>query len=338
MKAGQWDPKQGHVVVNEIPIPEPGPGQLLIKMISASLCHSDFLAMGDPNRTEPITLGHEGCGCIFSLHRDAEDKGFQKGDVVGFLSVNGACFECEGCQVHNTLCERGNPQIVGFSAPGFFAEYAVVDWQNAIHLPAQWDPKSSSPFFCAGLTSFNSVDSCGLQPGQWLAVVGAGGLGQLATQYAKAMSLRVIAIDVSDSTLQVCKEQGADYVYNSKGDPAFAQKIRELTGGGVHAAAVYSAAKAAYTTATMILRTMGLLMIVGVTHEPIPVSTQGVAIGLYRIKGENYGVPQRMKRAIDFSVLHGIKPEVDFRKLDDLGQMVQEMKSGTATKRRIVIF
>ncbi|EXJ57670.1 uncharacterized protein A1O5_12460 [Cladophialophora psammophila CBS 110553] len=186
----------------------------------------------DPTRTEPITIGHEGCGHFAAVHPDAEGKGFVPADTVGFLFTNGACFECEGCQVHNTLCQRGNPFVVGFAFPGFFAEYALVDWQNAIHLPDQWDPKSSSALFCAGLT-----------------VIEAGGLGQLATQFAKALSAKVIAIGVNDLTLQVCKERGADFVFNSRTDAAYAQRIKELTNGGVHAAAVYSAAILAYILA-----------------------------------------------------------------------------------------
>lgn len=169
-------------------------------------------------------------------------------------------------------------------------------------------------------------------------MVGAGGVGQLATQYAKAMSLRVVAIDVSDATLEVCKAQGADHVFNSKRDPDFAEKVKQLTNGGVHAAAVYSSAIAAYSTATSILRITGCLMFVGVAHQPIALNSQHVAIGICNVKGASYGVPQGMQRALDFSVLHDITPEVEHRKLDDLAVMVDEMRAGKATKRRAVVF
>lgn len=152
MKAGQWDATLGRIVINEIPRPKPGPGQLLIKISSASLCLSDLLAIERHKSQEPLTIGHEACGIVAGFHHDTEDKGFTEGDLVGFLPVNGSCFECEGCQIHNTVCLRGNPQIAGFGTPGFFAEYALLDWQNAILLPKHWDPRRSSPFFCAGVT------------------------------------------------------------------------------------------------------------------------------------------------------------------------------------------
>lgn len=152
MKAGQWDPKQGKVVVNEIPIPEPGPNEILVKITSASLCHSDMLSIDQPGREEPITLGHEGVGTVEKLHPSTEGKGYTHGDAIGFLYILGCCFECEGCMVHNMQCLNGKPEVQGITKPGFFAEYAVIDHRNAIHLPKSWSLKTSSVFFCAGIT------------------------------------------------------------------------------------------------------------------------------------------------------------------------------------------
>lgn len=140
------------MVVNELPIPEPGPNQFLVKIASASLCHSDIMAIETPDRKEPVTLGHEGVGYVEKLHPSAEGKGFKKGDVVGFLYILGACFECDACMIHNMHCETGKQLLQGFSTAGFFAEYALVDYHNAIILPSNLDPKTSSPIFCAGIT------------------------------------------------------------------------------------------------------------------------------------------------------------------------------------------
>jgi len=152
MKAGQWDPKEKKVVVNELPIPEPAPNQFLVKITSASLCLSDIMAIDIPDRQDPITLGHEGVGIIAKIHPTAEGKGFKVGDAIGFGYIIGCCFECEGCMVHNLHCQNGQPKVQGFWAPGFFAEYAVVDWRSAVILPRHWDLKTSSVFFCAGIT------------------------------------------------------------------------------------------------------------------------------------------------------------------------------------------
>lgn len=152
MQAGQWDPKQQRIVVNVLPIPEAGPGQFLVKITAASLCHSDIMAIETSDREEPITLGHEGVGVIEKIDPAAANRGFNVGDTIGFLYIIGACFDCEGCQHHNLLCESGKQLLQGFTTAGFFAEYAVVDWQNAIILPKNLDVKTSSPLFCAGIT------------------------------------------------------------------------------------------------------------------------------------------------------------------------------------------
>ncbi|KAL4919147.1 chaperonin 10-like protein [Aspergillus aurantiobrunneus] len=340
MKAAQWDPKQQKAVVNEIPIPEPAPNQILVKMASASLCHSDILAISQPDLTEPFTIGHEGAGYVARLGADCTDKGFQEGNPVGFLYINGCCFECEGCLVHNMLCSQGKPTVAGFGSFGFFQEYAAVDWQNAIHLPPQLPPARSSAVFCAGITAFHAVDSCSLQPGQWFAAIGAGGLGQLATQYAKAMGYRVIAIDINDRALEACKEQGADMTINSLSRAEdYASEVKKITNGGVHAAAVFSGAAAAYKSAPSIIRPGGVFMVIGISPVPLEVSTFDLAIGKYAIKSDSTGTPQRMGKAVDFTAKHGITPEIDIRSgLGDMDEMIREMRTGKSSKRMAVVF
>lgn len=175
------------MVINDIPKPSEAPNQFLVKIQSASLCHSDLLFDMRPDHT--VTLGHEGVGYIESIGADIKDKGFAIGDAIGFNYFIGCCFECDGCMVHNMRCETGNQRLQGFVVDGFFAEYAVVDWQNAVKLPTNLDMSKTAPLFCAGITAFHSVDSCELKEGDWLAIIGCGGLGQYAIQYAKAVSM-----------------------------------------------------------------------------------------------------------------------------------------------------
>jgi len=337
MKAGQWDNKKKEVVINDVPIHEPGPGQVLIKIRSASLCHSDLMLDMRPDG-DPVTLGHEGVGVIEKIHPTASGKGFAIGDSVGCGYFVGCCFECEGCLTHNMLCQTGKQRLQGFSTDGFFAEYAVEDWQNLAKLPSDMDLTRCAPIFCAGVTAFHAVDSCELKPGQWLAVIGCGGLGQLATQYAKAMEFNVIGIDVNDNTLAVCKKQGADVTFNSRTNKDYLEELKKLTNGGAHAAAVFSDADAAYASAPNVLRLNGLLMCVGLPKNNLSVSALDLCIGKYRIKGESTSIPQRMKKAVDFTCKHNIIPEVEFRKLGELGQMIDDMKNLRATKRMAVVF
>ncbi|ERS98348.1 alcohol dehydrogenase, propanol-preferring [Sporothrix schenckii 1099-18] len=340
MQAGQWDPKLNKVVVNEVPVPTPGPNQFLVKIKSASLCHSDLMNMERAACDYPVTIGHEGVGHIVSFHPSAEGKGFQTGDAVGFGYFVDCCFECEGCMVHNSHCQLGTAKIQGFNADGFFAEYAVVDYHNGIVLDeAAWDLRTASAMFCAGITAFNSVDSCEATAGEWLAVVGCGGLGQLATQYAKAMGLRVIGIDVADANLAETRKQGAEVTFNSRTNPNYIDEIKKLTGGGAHYAAVYTNVQPAFTSAPQVLRIGGTLMVVGIAPKPLEVTAMELVLGVYKIKADSTGIPQRIPKAIEFSAKHNIRPVVDVRGgLDKLEGMVQEMKEGRNTMRTAVVF
>lgn len=142
-------------MINEVPIPEPGEGQFLVKITAASLCHSDLMSGIIADIGRPMTMGHEGVGVIAEIPPSVEDKGFSVGDKIGMLYIDGCCFECDGCQAHGTRCENPNPggaKVKGLFTDGFFAEYAVCDWENAIHLPEALPIERASPVFCAGIT------------------------------------------------------------------------------------------------------------------------------------------------------------------------------------------
>lgn len=187
--------------------------------------------------------------------------------------------------------------------------------------------------------AFHSVDSSELKPGDWLGVIGCGGLGQLATQYAKAMGCHVVGIDINDDILAQCKAQGADAVFNSMTNKGYVEELLKLTGGGVKAAAVFSNADAAYAGAPQIIKLGGVLMVVGLPHNPLKISSMDLALGKYQIKAESTSIPQRMGKAMEFTAKHNIHPEVDLRNsLDEVQNMVTAMKSGQNIKRMAVVF
>jgi D-arabinose 1-dehydrogenase-like Zn-dependent alcohol dehydrogenase len=152
------------------------------------------------------------------------------------------------------------------------------------------------------------------------------------------MGYKVVGVDISDDVLEATKSAGADAVFNSRMNPNYIDEIKEITCKGVHAAAVFSAADAAYASAIELLRTGGLLMVIGIAKNPLPVSTFDLTTGRYRIKADSTGIPQRMKKAVDFISEHGILPEVEYRKLDDLPQMAENMHAGKAKYRQVVLF
>ncbi|KAF4966983.1 hypothetical protein FZEAL_10591 [Fusarium zealandicum] len=337
MQAGQWDVKQQAVVINEVPVPVPGPNEFLVKMKSASLCHSDMMAIKDNKET--VTLGHEGLGYIVSMHPSAEGHGLEIGDAVGFLYILGCCFSCSGCMIHNLYCETGKQKLQGFTTDGFFSEYAIVDYHNAVKLnESKWNLDTGCAIFCAGITAFHSIDSCELSRGDWFGVVGCGGLGQIATQYAKAMGLKVVAIDIQDENLEETRKQGADAVFNSK-DPDYAEEIRKLTNGGCQAVAVYTNSHRAYQGAPSIIKLGGTLMVIGIPSEQLSVSYLDIVMGRFKIKSDSTSIPQRMGKAIAFTEKHGISPVVEVRGgLDALPGMVKDMEQGKVKGRTGVVF
>ncbi|KAK5712563.1 hypothetical protein LTR17_017944 [Elasticomyces elasticus] len=342
MKAVQWNSQKKEIEINDVHVPEPGEHQFLVKIASASLCHSDLMSIGDAfvsvDRSKPVTLGHEGAGWVERLHPSAEGKGFKQGDAVGFLYIIDCCFECEGCMVHNNHCLEQQSQIQGFTRDGFFAEYALVDYHSAVVLPKELDVRNSSPLFCAGVTSFHCVESCGLESGQTLVIIGCGGLGQMAIQFAKAMDYQVIGVDISDDILQEAKKQGADHTFNSLSDKDYVGKVKQLTTGrGADTVAVFSAADAAYRSAPLLVKLGGTIMVVGLPARGVTFNALDIARGTYKVRGDSTGIPQRMPRAIDFIAKNGIRPELEvYNSLDDVPSMIEKMQSGKATKKMIV--
>lgn len=170
--------------------------------------------------------------------------------------------------------------------------------------------------------------------------MGCGGLGQYATQYAKAMGLKVLGVDINDDVLDSVTQLGADAVINSRTLAAYklGEEVKRVTGKGCHAAAVFSGSAAAYGGAPGLLRVGGLLMVVGICNSDLGVSTFDLVTGKYRIKADSTSIPQRMPKAVEFTAKHGIQPTVEFRKLEDLPRMVVDMEAGKAKCRQVVVF
>lgn len=177
-----------------------------------------------------------------------------------------------------------------------------------------------------------------MKPGDWLACVGCGGLGQLAIKYGKAMGCKVVGVDINDKVLETAKEAGADLVFNSRSNPNYIEELRKATDGGAHAASVFSAAQPAYDSATQILQPNGVLMVIGLPSKPIGFDSFQLMRQLYRIKSQSTGPPQKMPRAIDFIKKHKILPKVSHYQLEQINEMIEKMSSGQATERMAVLF
>jgi len=346
-RAQQYDARDNKLHLNEIPIPEPKEHELLIKIACASLCHSDIMLF-EPNDQgivmgqNPHTIGHEATGYVVrtSATPTAAASSFKPGDPVGFICAVDCCFECTPCKtVHNAWCETGKTQMQGFAVDGYFQEYVVVDAREAMVLPKGLEPKSAAPLFCAGVTAFHGVNDCGLEEGKWMAIVGCGGLGHLGVQYAKAMGLKVIGLDIADQALEEAKKCGADHVFNSMTDPDYKKKILEITCGGVDAAVNFTASKKSYDGCPDIIKPgQGILMVVGIPREPLTMNALDIALRRYKVMGSNNGTCYNMKTAIEFSAKHNIQPHLTTYKLEQLPEMIDLMTSHKAQGRMGVVF
>ncbi|ORY04288.1 chaperonin 10-like protein, partial [Clohesyomyces aquaticus] len=341
----RYDARDNKLHLNEIPIPEPRDHEVLVKVACASLCHSDVMLF-EPNDQglilgqNPVTIGHEATGVVVSTGSGEAASKFKKGDSVGFICAVECCFECKQCRtVHNAYCEKGTTKMQGFSRDGYFQEYVCVDARETMVLPSELDVKTAAPLFCAGVTAYHGVEDCGLEPGQWMAIIGCGGLGHLGVQYAKAMGYKVIGLDIADQALEEAKNCGADHVFNTMIEKDWQKRVIEITGGGADAAVNFTASKKAYDDAPAIIRPgLGLLMIVGIPRQPLELNALDIALGRYRVKGSNNGTCYNMRPAIEFSAKHNIKPHLTQYKLEDLPKMIDLMNSHKAQGRMGVVF
>ena len=196
--------------IEDVPVPEPGPDQILVKIEACGVCHTDLHAAdGDwPVRpTPPFIPGHEGVGHVAAVGRDA--KGVKEGDRVGVPWLHSACGRCRYCMTGwETLCaEQKN---TGYSVNGGFAEYVLADPDFVGHLPDGLEFAPAAPILCAGVTVYKGLKETDARPGDTVVISGIGGLGHLAVQYARAMGMHVIAVDVAEDKLNLAKTLGAE--------------------------------------------------------------------------------------------------------------------------------
>ena len=197
------------LVIEDVPIPQPGPGQVLVKVRACGVCGTDLhAASGDwpvkPN--PPFIPGHEGVGTVAVVGPGVTHV--SEGDRVGVPWLYSACGHCSYCwSGWETLCER--QKNTGYSVNGAFAEYVVADANYIGHLPSNVDFVQISPILCAGITVYKGLKVAGTRPGDWVVISGVGGLGHMAIQYARAMGLHVAAVDVDDRKLDLAHQLGA---------------------------------------------------------------------------------------------------------------------------------
>ena len=277
MKAIRFIGVKQPLEMQEIPIPEIGERDILVKVKAAGICHSDahYRAGISPVRPVPLTLGHEVAGVVERI--GAQVTSAKVGDRVA-LHYNISCGDCYHCSTGNDqFCEK--VLMLGHYTNGGYAEYISVPARNAIHLPDEIPFEQGATLMCASATAFHALRKSRLKGGERVAIFGVGGLGQSAVQLAKAFgAIEVYAVDINEDKLNLAKQYGAIPV-NSKKVDAVAE-IKKLTHGkGVDVAIEMIGLQQTMKQAVQVAGVLGRVVIVGLSKAPLEIDTYNELIG-----------------------------------------------------------
>lgn len=321
--------------IEEVPVPQPGPRELLVKVAACGVCHTDLhAAEGDwPVKAKlPLIPGHEMVGNIVEVGPGVDDS--KVGDLVGIAWLHDACGHCEYClSARETLCPKQHES--GYSVDGGFAEYALGSANYVARFPQGADLTRIAPILCAGVTAYKAIKGSEARPGQWIAISGLGGLGHLAVQYAKAMGLSVVGIDVTDDKLALALSVGADAAVNARHADVVAQ-IVETTKGGAHGVVVTAPSAPAFAQALQFVRRGGTVSLVGLPPGEFQTPIFDVVLNAITIRGSIVGTREDLNEAIDFALRGRVKADVQAARLEDINQIFTDLKAGRV-KGRIVL-
>lgn len=333
MKAAIVNTLGSQLEVRDTETPQPGPGQVLVKLEASGLCHTDIhAARGEwpVKPTPPFIPGHEGVGIVAALGPDVD--AISAGTRVAVPWLGTACGHCEYCTTGwETLCEA---QVnTGYGVDGCFAEYVVADHRFVVAVPDGIDPLDAAPLTCAGVTTYKAVKLSGARPAKTVAVFGIGGLGHLAVQYAALCGAEVIAVDITDAKLAMAKELGATHAVNAATTDA-AEEIQRI--GGADAVVSTAATPSAIESAFRSLRRGGRLVIVGLPADnDITVPVFQTVLGGISIIGSIVGTRQDLREVFELHAAGKTKIVRESRTLDDVNSCIDEVLSGDVSARLV---
>ncbi|MDO6816062.1 alcohol dehydrogenase AdhP [Cobetia amphilecti] len=322
------------LVIEEVAVPRPGRGEILVEVAASGVCHTDLhAAHGDwpvkPN--PPFIPGHEGVGTIAAVGEGVTHV--KEGDRVGVPWLYSACGHCEHCLGGwETLCE--SQQNTGYSVNGGFAQFTLADAGYVGRLPDSVGFVEIAPVLCAGVTVYKGLKMTDTRPGQWVVISGIGGLGHMAVQYARAMGLNVAAVDVDDAKLELARRLGATVTVNAmKEDPASVIK-REI--GGAHGALVTAVSPKAFDQAQNMLRRGGTLVLNGLPPGDFPLPIFSTVLNGITVRGSIVGTRQDLQEALDFAAEGKVAATVQTGRLEDINDIFGRMIDGKIEGRIVL--
>lgn len=322
------------LVMEDRPIPEPGRGQITVKMQASGLCHTDIhAANGDwpVKPTPPFIPGHEGVGAVYAVGDGVTNV--RVGEIVAVPWLGYACGHCKFCLTGwETLCLK--QRNTGYSVDGGYAEYFLAEAAFASKVPAGMDPFEAAPLTCAGVTTYKAVKVGNVRPAELVAISGVGGLGHLALQYAKIFGGIVAAIDIHDEKLELARELGADIIIDARtDDPAEVLQAQ----GGADVAIGLAVDEKSFVAAYSSLRRGGRLVLVSLPAEgnlSIPVFE--TVINGTSVIGSIVGTRADLADVFALHALGRTKVIYDKRDLGSVNECFAEVLQGRA-KARLVL-
>ncbi|GED33393.1 alcohol dehydrogenase AdhP [Brevibacillus centrosporus] len=334
MKAAVVNEFQKKLELKEVAVPEVGYGEVLVKIKTCGVCHTDLhAAHGDwPVKPKlPLIPGHEGVGVVEKLGEGVTS--LKLGDRVGIPWLFSACGECDYCLTGwETLCQQ--QQNGGYSVDGAYAEYCVAPAAYVARIPSELSDVDAAPILCAGVTTYKALKVANVKPGEWVAIYGIGGLGHVALQYAKAMGYNVVAVDIHKEKLDLAKELGADVTVNSSEvDPV--EAIQEKV-GGVHGAVSVAVTKKAFEQAYKSVRRGGSLVVVGLPNAELPIPIFDTVLNGVTVKGSIVGTRKDMQEALDFAARGKVRAIIETQPLDKINEVLERMEKGQINGRVVL--
>ncbi len=320
--------------IEEVPIPQPGEGQIQVKVVASGVCHTDLhAAEGDwpvkPN--PPFIPGHEGVGYVSAVGRGV--KNVKEGDRVGVPWLYSAC----GCCVHcmggwETLCE--SQKNTGYSVNGGFADYVVADPNYVGHLPDNVEFLDIAPVLCAGVTVYKGIKVANTKPGDWMVISGIGGLGHMAVQYAKAMGLNVIAVDIAEDKLELARRLGASLTVNALHEDPAAVVQKEV--GGAQGVLVTAVSPKAFEQSLGMVRRGGTVSLNGLPPGSFPLPIFDMVLRGITVRGSIVGTRLDLQESLDFAGQGKVRATVAAERLENINDVFARMHKGQIEGRIVL--
>jgi D-arabinose 1-dehydrogenase-like Zn-dependent alcohol dehydrogenase len=332
MKVAQVSKPGAELQIVEREIPEPGAGQVRIKVRACGVCHSDVLTKEGawPGIQYPRVPGHEVAGIIDKLGPSVSV--WTKGQRVGVGWHGGQDNTCPQCR-RGDFRNCRNVKIPGISYDGGYQQYMIAPVEALAAMPDTLTDVEAAPLLCAGITTYNSLRHSGAMPGDLVAVQGVGGLGHLGIQFANKFGYKVAAIGRGSENASLAEKLGANLYINSQSKKP-AEELQKLGGAQV----ILATAPNSKAMSELVdgLAPNGKLMVVGATFDPIEVTPVQLIIGTRTIEGWAAGTPADSEDTLRFAELSGVRPMIETYPLERADEAYARMMSGKAQFRVVL--